>query len=366
MFRFEREVGVSYSQIYVESVVGGVNSRMHDAFAGQRAGLCGATVPGELFLHTGLHSGKVGFTVEVHDQAPPLDPEWEDVVEVSFYPIPDQSFLVQWAGENSWELDLRQGLDYRVRYCAQGMDQAREKDVRLDGEPVLDRYLLQFWPAPPEPDRVVRQTSHVAAYWHEYACQQTDFEPVVRAVMAQRRALLTTGTIESLHDDESPHATAGMVVISREADPESIREQLASLNSYPTALQWDWVTAFETKHAQDDRVGYLQAFLEEIGDRAFDLGTVLAALDSGQHYYLTFVTPPQFEQLSQLLTGPKVGVESVRIGRWTSRMNRKQSDAIRAWARTHGHKVTASGRVASTAMPITSAEQEETELEQRT
>ena len=29
-----------------------------------------------------------------------------------------------------------------------------------------DRYLLQFWPAPPAPDRVVRQTSFRAAYWH--------------------------------------------------------------------------------------------------------------------------------------------------------------------------------------------------------
>ncbi len=366
MFRLEREVGVSYSQIYIESVIGGFNSRMHEAFAGQRSGLCGATVPGKLFLLTGLHTGKVSFTVEVHAQAPPLDPAWEDVVEVSFYPVSDHSFLVQWAGEASWELDLKEGLDYRVRYCAQGMDQAREKDVRLDDEPVLDRYLLQFWPAAPAPDRVVRQTSQAAAHSHDYARQQPDVESSVRAIMAQRRALLAPGAGESFPDVESPEGIAGMAVISRDSDPESVREQLTSLSAYPTALSWDWVAAFDAEHAEDDRVDYIQAFLEEIGERASDLGTVLASLDTGRDYYLAFVTPSQFEQLSQLLTGQKMGIESVRIGRWTPRMNQKQSDAIRAWARANGHKVAAARGVASTAPRITFGAQEEAEPTQRT
>ncbi|MEV5647140.1 hypothetical protein AB0L57_02715 [Nocardia sp. NPDC052254] len=365
MFRLESEVGVSYSQIYVESAIGAVNSRMHEAFAGQGSGLCGAAVPGKLFLLTGLHTGKVGFTVEVHDQAPSLDPAWEDVVEVSFYPVSDRSSLVQWAGEAHWELDLEEGLDYRVRYCAQGMDQAREKDVRLGDEPVMDRYLLQFWPAEPAPDRVVRQSSQAAAYWHDWARQQPDVEPGVRAIMAQRRALLTPGAGESFPDVESPEGIAGMAVVSREADPESVREQVTSLSECPAALPWDWVAAFDAEHAGDDRVGYLQAFLEEIGERAFDLGTVLASLDSGRDYYVAFVTPSQFEQLSQLLAGQKMGVESVRIGRWTPRMNPKQSVAIRAWVRANGHKVTVTGRVSGTAPRGTFGAQEEAEPDQR-
>ncbi|MEV6430347.1 hypothetical protein [Nocardia sp. NPDC051463] len=341
MFRLDREVHVSYSQIYVESAPG-INSRMDEAFAGQSSGLCGAAVPGALFLRTGLHTGSVGFTVEVHGQAPPLDLAWEDVVEVSFYPVSDQSFLSQWAGEASWELDLKEGINYRVRYCAQGMDQAREKDVRLDEEPLLDCYLLQFWPAPPEPDRVVRQTSQVAAYAHDYARQQPDFEFSVRAIIAQRRALLTSSTAESSRDVESPDGIAAVAVISREADPWPVREQLTSLSSYPTALPWDWLAVFDAQHGQDDRVGYLQAFLEEIGERAFGLGTVLASLDSGQDYYLAFVTPAQFEQLSRFLPGHSLGVESVRIGRWTPRMHPEQSAAIRAWAMANVHRFTGS------------------------
>jgi hypothetical protein len=35
-------------------------------------------------LITGLHTGQVGFTVDVLDAAPPLDDAWEEIVEVSF------------------------------------------------------------------------------------------------------------------------------------------------------------------------------------------------------------------------------------------------------------------------------------------
>ncbi|MEU8034588.1 hypothetical protein AB0C13_39565, partial [Streptomyces sp. NPDC049099] len=164
----EGEVHVHYGQLYVESDPDSYGPDLAEAFAGQSSGLCGAAIPGTLWLTTGLHTGDVGFTVEVHDHAPPLDPSWEDVVEVSFRPVSDSTALVLWGGEGSWELGLEE-TDYRVRYCAQGMDAAHEEDTRLRDEPQLDRYLLQFWPAPPLPDRVVKQTSGMAAYWHDYA-----------------------------------------------------------------------------------------------------------------------------------------------------------------------------------------------------
>jgi hypothetical protein len=37
-----------------------------------------------------------------------------------------------------------------------------------------DHYLLQFWPAPPAPDRIVKQTSASAAYWHDHAQKQPE------------------------------------------------------------------------------------------------------------------------------------------------------------------------------------------------
>jgi hypothetical protein len=77
----EGEVHAHYGQIYVESDPDSFGPGLAEAFAGRSAGLCGAATPGALWLSTGLHTGDVGFTVEVHEQAPPLDPVWEDVVE---------------------------------------------------------------------------------------------------------------------------------------------------------------------------------------------------------------------------------------------------------------------------------------------
>jgi hypothetical protein len=160
------QVHVHYRQIYVES--GEDYPDLGACFAGQSNGLCGAAFHGTLFLTTGLHTGSVGFTVELHEGPPPVDEEWEEVVEASFTPTSGRVALVQWGGEAAWDLDLAQ-TSHRVRYCATGMDAAHAADTRLEDEPMLDRYLLQFWPAAPEPDRVVRRTSETAVYWHGVA-----------------------------------------------------------------------------------------------------------------------------------------------------------------------------------------------------
>ncbi|WP_371649995.1 hypothetical protein [Streptomyces mirabilis] len=50
------------------------------------------------------------------------------------------------------------------------MDAGRRKNVREDDEAQTDdRYLLQFWPAPPEPARLLKQTGRAAASWHDFA-----------------------------------------------------------------------------------------------------------------------------------------------------------------------------------------------------
>ncbi|WUJ68981.1 hypothetical protein OG809_28195 [Kribbella soli] len=56
---------------------------------------------------------------------------------------------------------------YRARYSATGMDEGKAVDVVPEDEPVVDRYLLQFWPAEAAPDAVIKQTSAVATRWHE-------------------------------------------------------------------------------------------------------------------------------------------------------------------------------------------------------
>ncbi|MFD2473453.1 hypothetical protein [Amycolatopsis silviterrae] len=159
---------ISYGQIYVQSEQGPPG--FSECFGGQRNGLCGGAVPGTLVLVTGLHSGEVGFRVESHDEEPPLDEAWEEVVEVSFRPVGEAS-LVSWGGSGFWPLDLRE-IDYRVRYSGTRMDEAHRLGIPEGEYFEPDRYLLQFWPGPPEPDRVVKQTSAAAAYWHDTARKQ--------------------------------------------------------------------------------------------------------------------------------------------------------------------------------------------------
>lgn len=120
---------------------------------------------------------------------------------------------------------------------------------------------------------------------------------------------------------------------------------MTSLSSCPTALPWDWVATFALP--ADARVGHLEAFLEEIGEHAFALGTVLASLESGHDYYLAFVTPTEVEQLSRLLTAHRMSAESVRYGRWTPRVS-PEASALGAWATAHGHKIGAAPGAAIT------------------
>nr|WP_221381052.1 hypothetical protein [Actinoplanes polyasparticus] len=186
---FDGLVPVAYSQAYVTSFEA---PDMTAAFAGQVNGLCGAGVPGGLFLMTGTHSGFVRFTVELHESEPPAaGPAWEEVVEVPFRPRAATVDLVPWADSALASLSLApDGLvlpAFRVRYCALGMDEAQYPggpDETADGDYTEtdhrpDRYLLAFWPVgaggkltdldPRPPDVIVRQTSEAAAYWHGYA-----------------------------------------------------------------------------------------------------------------------------------------------------------------------------------------------------
>jgi hypothetical protein len=66
---------------------------------------------------------------------------------------------------------LAQGT-YRARYHANNMQGGREKDVTFAHEEPVDSYRLTLWPAPTSKDRVLRQTSEIAAYWHDEARQQ--------------------------------------------------------------------------------------------------------------------------------------------------------------------------------------------------
>ncbi len=83
---FDGTVNVSFHQCFLvtDSGLGSEGSDPTDYYLGQTNGLCGASISGLLYFMTGLHSGLVGFTVDVLEINPPLDESWEEIVEVSF------------------------------------------------------------------------------------------------------------------------------------------------------------------------------------------------------------------------------------------------------------------------------------------
>ncbi|MGX6601452.1 hypothetical protein ACWKSP_04835 [Micromonosporaceae bacterium Da 78-11] len=156
------EVSVEHGRLFVRADEDVRDPRA--PFHGQVDGLCGAVVPGLLWLTTGLQGGSVGLTVETRAAEPPPEDVWEDVVEVSYRPRSSQVALQDWAG-GRYPLGLPVG-DHRVWYSARAMDLGQDLACS-SAQPPVDFYLLQFWPAPPGPDRVLRQGSDVAAAWHD-------------------------------------------------------------------------------------------------------------------------------------------------------------------------------------------------------
>lgn len=137
---FSGGLWLSYAQMYVETgELADIDADLAAAFAGQRNGLCGAAVPGRLWLITGMHTGTVPCTVEVHDTAPPVEERWEEVVEASFTPAGMPAWLIGCMGEFAAQFVLGPGVTYRVRYCGSGLDAGHAADTRGEDDPVVDR-----------------------------------------------------------------------------------------------------------------------------------------------------------------------------------------------------------------------------------
>jgi hypothetical protein len=133
-------------------------------FEGQLNGLVGAADPSGVYLNLARRSGGSKVRIELldHPQGPRPD-IWQDIVEVSV-DVPEGSAprWSSWTGESSGKLPIPAGT-YRLRVSACGRDEGRVGEF---AEGVVDSYLLELWPAPIEPDAIVRTRSDDAAYWH--------------------------------------------------------------------------------------------------------------------------------------------------------------------------------------------------------
>jgi len=132
-------------------------------FAGQVNGLVGAAHPGGVYLNL-AHRGGAPMRIVLCDSPPDDEPSYQDVVEVSVEipPAADVRWM-SWAGENEGVLsDLAAGA-YRLRVSARDRDSGWDPN---SVEAAVNAYLLQFWPAPVEPDAIIRVGGKEAEYWH--------------------------------------------------------------------------------------------------------------------------------------------------------------------------------------------------------
>jgi hypothetical protein len=264
---FDGHVDVHYRFVNVH----GVDDDPHGDFAGQRRGqrngLCGAAVPGQLHLVTGLHTGAVGFRVELYSAEPALADVWEEAVDVSFHPNTDELGL--YAFEDMHEFSLPPG-DYRVRYCARGMQQGADEDT-LSGHEPIDFYLLQFWPAPPGPDRILRQTSDTAAYWHR---EDRDVELPPSEQEAEERRI-------AAEQEQYDRARFGDRVPNDRLRNAEVH--IPSFRALDEGLMWALAEAADELHRDVARWAALHALsVAELTDNPVVAPTV-AALQQGEH-----------------------------------------------------------------------------------
>lgn len=163
---FAQDINVCYGQAYLE-LAGPFDGAMEECFRGQRNGICGAAAPDILFLTTGLHTGKVGFTLNLFEEDPGIDASWDEIVEVSLLAPRTAISLVEWAAADGHTMAIAPG-PYRARYHARNMQAGSDLDTNATSS-VVDTYRLDLWRADRTADRVVKQTSEVAAYWHNWA-----------------------------------------------------------------------------------------------------------------------------------------------------------------------------------------------------
>lgn len=182
---FDGTLFVHYGFVWLSSHAEGDGPDIEATRGGQVNGLLGAAEPGILSLVTATHTGDVRIRVESHVTEPVAGDSWDDVVEASFEARGAEMWMSTFDDGAGFELPAPGS--YRVRLSCAGWDAAQSPTLDDDAAPP-DHYLLQFWPAPPAADMIVRSRSEGAQYWHGVAREAPAPEALpVRAAAARAR-----------------------------------------------------------------------------------------------------------------------------------------------------------------------------------
>jgi hypothetical protein len=115
-------------------------------------------------LTSARQHGQLPVRVDVVDQRPPVEPGWEAAVEFSARTGPGVR-VTGWGGEGGFSVPVEAPADLRIRYVVEdGQAGSEQFDTQWD-EPPREHYLLQLWPAPPEPPQLLVASSPWSQYW---------------------------------------------------------------------------------------------------------------------------------------------------------------------------------------------------------
>ncbi|WP_409097281.1 hypothetical protein [Streptomyces scabiei] len=142
---------------------------MADDLDSSHNGLVSA-VDGAIEVSTGIHTGDVRVTVELHAAKPEPAADWEEIAEISWR-SPSGEALVAPPMDDPVDLPSlasRGPGHYRLRVHARGRDKAVDHTVV---DEVVESYLLQSWPAAHQDALLVRATD---AYGIHLRAQDAD------------------------------------------------------------------------------------------------------------------------------------------------------------------------------------------------
>jgi len=125
---------------------------------------------GAIEVTTGIHTGNVQVTVELHSQRPDVAADWEEIAEISCH-SPSGDMLVTHFMDDPADLPslASQGPGpYRLRVHARGRDRAVDHTLVDD---VVESYLIQSWPAAHQDALLVKATD---AYGAQVRAQPAD------------------------------------------------------------------------------------------------------------------------------------------------------------------------------------------------
>ncbi|WP_319242947.1 hypothetical protein [Streptomyces scabiei] len=129
-----------------------------------------SAVDGAIEVSTGIHTGDVRVTVELHAAKPEPAADWEEIAEISWR-SPSGEALVAPPMDDPVDLPSlasRGPGHYRLRVHARGRDKAVDHTVV---DEVVESYLLQSWPAAHQDALLVRATD---AYGTHLRAQDAD------------------------------------------------------------------------------------------------------------------------------------------------------------------------------------------------